>query len=178
MVAEGVETEEQLLALKALGCDYVQGYYFSKPVPAAEFVRFLVERGKESAEITPEVRKRLSLSGALSSNYEHVYYIDTHNDCYLEFHTGSRGGLEIRPGGTDFFLDAPVNLLGGVSDEDAGRIREALRRGRLTAPEGHDPVTVLTYHRMSGGTPRPYCLQVIPTRVDDDHHIMIGVRPE
>ncbi|MBR2798674.1 MAG: amino acid permease [Clostridia bacterium] len=178
VVAEGVETEEQLLALKALGCDYVQGYYFSKPVPAAEFERFLVERGKESAEITPEVRKRLSLSGALSSNYEHVYYIDTHNDCYLEFHTGSRGGLEIRPGGTDFFRDAPVNLLGGVSDEDAGRIREALRRGRLTAPEGHDPVTVLTYHRMSGGTPRPYCLQVIPTRVDDDHHIMIGVRPE
>ena len=36
----GVETEEQMLTLKKLGCDIVQGYYFSKPVPAEEFKRF------------------------------------------------------------------------------------------------------------------------------------------
>ncbi len=41
MIAEGVETKEQMLALKELGCDIVQGYYFSKPVPAAEFEEFL-----------------------------------------------------------------------------------------------------------------------------------------
>ena len=41
MIAEGVETEEQMLALKKLGCDIVQGYFFSKPVPAEEFARFL-----------------------------------------------------------------------------------------------------------------------------------------
>ena len=44
VIAEGVETEEQLLALKAMGCDMVQGYYFSKPVPADEFERFMLER--------------------------------------------------------------------------------------------------------------------------------------
>ncbi len=41
VIAEGVETEEQLLALKEMGCDIVQGYYFSKPVPPEEFERFL-----------------------------------------------------------------------------------------------------------------------------------------
>jgi EAL domain-containing protein (putative c-di-GMP-specific phosphodiesterase class I) len=41
MIAEGVETEEQMLTLKKMGCDIVQGYYFSKPVPAEEFERFL-----------------------------------------------------------------------------------------------------------------------------------------
>ena len=41
MIAEGIETEEQVLTLKKMGCDIVQGYYFSKPVPAAEFERFL-----------------------------------------------------------------------------------------------------------------------------------------
>ena len=42
-IAEGVETEEQLLALKEIGCDIVQGYYFSKPIPAKEFVKFIEE---------------------------------------------------------------------------------------------------------------------------------------
>ena len=41
MIAEGVETEEQVRALRELGCDVVQGYYFSKPVPPEEFEVFL-----------------------------------------------------------------------------------------------------------------------------------------
>ena len=41
VIAEGVETEEQLEALKELGCDLIQGYYFSKPVPAEEFEAFI-----------------------------------------------------------------------------------------------------------------------------------------
>jgi EAL domain-containing protein (putative c-di-GMP-specific phosphodiesterase class I) len=40
-VAEGVETQPQLLALQALGCRVIQGYLFGKPVPAAEFERLL-----------------------------------------------------------------------------------------------------------------------------------------
>lgn len=47
VVAEGVETEEQYLALRELGCAYVQGYYFSKPVPPEAFDQFMMERGKE-----------------------------------------------------------------------------------------------------------------------------------
>lgn len=41
VIAEGVETEKQLDILKELGCDYYQGYYFSKPVSAEEFKKFL-----------------------------------------------------------------------------------------------------------------------------------------
>ena len=41
VIAEGVETEEQYLVLKELGCDFVQGYYFSRPVPAKEFEQFI-----------------------------------------------------------------------------------------------------------------------------------------
>jgi len=42
-IAEGVETEDQYLALKEMGCDVIQGYYFSRPLPADEFENFLKE---------------------------------------------------------------------------------------------------------------------------------------
>ena len=44
VVAEGVENEEQLNALKKLGCDIVQGYFFSKPVAAEEFEAFILQK--------------------------------------------------------------------------------------------------------------------------------------
>ena len=42
-IAEGVENKEQVEVLKELGCDLVQGYYFSKPVPEDEFAHFLTQ---------------------------------------------------------------------------------------------------------------------------------------
>ncbi|MES2262376.1 MAG: EAL domain-containing protein [Pseudomonadota bacterium] len=41
VVAEGVETEGQLALLAARGCDLIQGYYFSKPLPAPELMQLL-----------------------------------------------------------------------------------------------------------------------------------------
>lgn len=41
IVAEGVETEEQMDTLVELGCDYLQGYYYSKPVSEEEFLAFV-----------------------------------------------------------------------------------------------------------------------------------------
>ncbi|MBQ8971646.1 MAG: EAL domain-containing protein [Clostridia bacterium] len=49
VVAEGVETREQLNALKEVGCDMAQGYFFSSPIPANEFDDFL-KKGKEAVE--------------------------------------------------------------------------------------------------------------------------------
>ena len=44
MIAEGVETAEQAGKLKEIGCAVVQGYYFARPMPAADFERYLLHR--------------------------------------------------------------------------------------------------------------------------------------
>ena len=43
IVAEGVETKEQLDSLESVGVDYIQGFYFSKPLPAEDFVKFVAD---------------------------------------------------------------------------------------------------------------------------------------
>ena len=47
-VAEGVETEEQYLFLKENGCDIIQGYYLSKPLPISDFEKLIEKEVKKS----------------------------------------------------------------------------------------------------------------------------------
>ncbi|CEA05185.1 Cyclic di-GMP phosphodiesterase Gmr [Metalysinibacillus saudimassiliensis] len=43
VVAEGVEEPEELAVLERHGCEFVQGYYFSRPLPAAEFEKLITQ---------------------------------------------------------------------------------------------------------------------------------------
>ncbi len=42
MISEGVETQEQMMLLKQIGCEYIQGYYFSPPLSEGDFEKLLV----------------------------------------------------------------------------------------------------------------------------------------
>lgn len=44
IVSEGVETEEQLRVMEELNISFIQGFYFSKPLPVREFLSFITER--------------------------------------------------------------------------------------------------------------------------------------
>ena len=44
VIAEGVETREQADYLLRLDCEQMQGYYFSKPLPADEFEKLLSQK--------------------------------------------------------------------------------------------------------------------------------------
>ncbi|MBL1177557.1 EAL domain-containing protein [Pantanalinema sp. GBBB05] len=46
VVAEGVETQEQLAVLRSLGCEEMQGYLFSQPMPASQATQFLQSYGQ------------------------------------------------------------------------------------------------------------------------------------
>lgn len=60
IIAEGVETEEQLKALDAMGVDEVQGFYMAKPMPALDAITELAHHRA--------VRTKMILSGGLKSN--------------------------------------------------------------------------------------------------------------
>ena len=47
LIVEGVETQEQRDFLSTVGCDYVQGYYYAKPMPQEEYERRYIYRTAE-----------------------------------------------------------------------------------------------------------------------------------
>ena len=52
-IAEGVETEEQFKYLRGIGCDAIQGYYFSKPLPLPDFDDMVLKLPKKVAKTEP-----------------------------------------------------------------------------------------------------------------------------
>lgn len=60
VIVEGVETKKQLDIVSELGCQDIQGYYFSRPLPADEFMKVLEEQAsrKEAAEGKEETEKK------------------------------------------------------------------------------------------------------------------------
>ena len=52
IVAEGAETQQQVERLKAVGCDYVQGYFFAKPMPLDQFEEHW--KAQNYAHVLPE----------------------------------------------------------------------------------------------------------------------------
>ena len=71
-IAEGVETAEQMFALKAMGCDIVQGYYFSRPLPAEDFERYLLEK-KNGRGYRPDRDKESKVRAAEQFAYEALH---------------------------------------------------------------------------------------------------------
>ena len=190
VVAEGVETKEQMLTLKAMGCDLVQGYYFSKPLPADEFEAFIEQRAAKlrENEKMPSAQEEapaeenaaripyISIANALSSDFELIYYVDTSSDFYIEFSPqGRHGELRIQRGGDDFFKDIQKTFVRAVYEEDRHRVAEALRKETLLSQLAENPAYSLTCRLVQEELPVYYSVKAVHSTSTDDHHIVIGV---
>ena len=49
LVAEGVETQEQAEVLEKMGVEYLQGYFYSKPIPPSDFKNFLIKNAAKAS---------------------------------------------------------------------------------------------------------------------------------
>ena len=50
VVVEGIETKNQLEVMEAMGVDFIQGYYFSKPIPENDFLDYLKKNNSNLEE--------------------------------------------------------------------------------------------------------------------------------
>ncbi|MCR5806036.1 MAG: EAL domain-containing protein [Oscillospiraceae bacterium] len=176
VVAEGVETEEQYLLLKALGCDLVQGFYFSKPVPKEEFEHFIRE-AKSDVHIVPDTQRNyVSISKALTGEYEKIFYIDVNTDHYMQFYQGAKGEFRISTGGKNFFEDIDEQVLSFVVPEDRERIGRLLGKEELLGWMNADKPMSTHFTRIGEGSATLCTLETIHTRNQDDHHVVVGIR--
>jgi len=185
VIAEGVETLEQLNALRAMGCDMVQGYYFSKPVPAPEYEAFITQRRRQDEQSrgykpgegrSAERAVSASIAHALTSGFEVIYYVDTASGQYVQFSAQGRyEDLQIERSGADFFGDTQRNIPRVLYQEDRERVALSMEKEALIAQLAGGHAFSMTYRLVIGGRPVYYNLRAVRAGARDDHHIVLGV---
>lgn len=181
VIAEGVETEEQCEALKAIGCDIVQGYYFSKPITPDEFETHLHTRKAQLPqyplfEYHHDKNTAYShVSRSLTGGYEIIYYVDTLNDHYVEFLSeGQRDDLRIDKTGHNFFDEIQATIERNVHPDDRAELIRTLTKPALLSELDRIQPLSITFRMMIDDEPVYYALRAVRTP-DNQHHIVIGL---
>ena len=131
-IAEGVETAEQMFALKKMGCDIVQGYYFSRPIPAAEYERFLIERMNAKASPLDERQKSWDIRSADQITYEALHDPQTglynHSAYRMLLRDADQKNIALLLANVDDYEIIRARDGSQVADGIALRVAKALRR--------------------------------------------------
>ena len=182
VIAEGVETKEQVNALKTMGCDIVQGFYFSRPIPPEDFNAFVEEkkRALESAVFEAPARPSgdhfMPISTAMVGDFDSLYYVDMGTGYYMEFGTQSwHENLRLQKGGEDFFGDVKRDVLRVIEPKEQDRMVAVLDRDNLAARLKREGVVTVRYHLMIDGEPQLYQLRAARGKNGDDQHVAIAV---
>ncbi len=189
VIAEGVETEEQVLALKAMGCDIVQGFYFSKPVPAEDYEGFIKER-KDIPEHDVFTRTELTkarragrkdipvekIAQSLSGGFEKIFYVDTYTDHFVEFNSGGKkDDLQIARSGKAFFKECEAAVNERVYTVDRNRVRQMLTKVTIMRALEDRKIFNLIFRLAADGEPEYYRLQAVMADGHTTRNIVIGL---
>ncbi|MBR5341393.1 MAG: EAL domain-containing protein [Erysipelotrichaceae bacterium] len=193
VVVEGVETKPQLDALVAIGCDIFQGYFFSKPVTADGFGRFIEERIRLQEEEISLLEGRnvdfdyvsdlhtknvhMEISRALSLFYNQIYYVDlNNNDRFIKFSSQEKYyRLRAEETGDKFFVFCRKLIRKYVDERDRERALEFCNRKeilKLVSEGKQDRITVRTNF---DGIITQIGIRIIGITDEDDKHLIVAI---
>lgn len=114
VVAEGVETKAQLVVLRNIGCDKVQGYYLSKPLPTEEFRKLM------AGEVAEKNEKPLKIN---ETDINFIWEADQKFANFISGMIDTMGIYEIVGKGLEIVRvnDGYFDIMGGTSNDLFGR---------------------------------------------------------
>ena len=91
VIAEGVETVEQAEYLKSMGCKYMQGYYFARPMAVGKFIELLEENKQVSSIVREDVDNEISKLETLldSKNINTILFEKMGGAIVMEYYNGN-----------------------------------------------------------------------------------------
>ena len=129
-IAEGVETAEQLFTLKSMGCDIVQGYYFSKPLPADRFenyVRTLYPKEEPVEGSEREVRGRPKDHFTYDAMHDPLTGLYNHSAFDILFHDADHDHIAVMIATVDDYETLRREGGKACADQSVKRVAEVLR---------------------------------------------------
>ena len=192
VIAEGVETKEQVEVLKELGCHIIQGHYFSKPVPAEDFALFIEEKTQMLAAglsdtLPREIKTHMAfqrndsltfarIAQALAADYFSIYYVDIQTDTFFEFTAhAAYENLGIEKGGDDFFNLSRRNIARVMYPDDQKKFLQAFTKENILKKIRENGTFTITYRLQFDGEPNYVSLKATSMGGGDASHIVIGV---
>ena len=126
VTAEGVETKEQADFLKSIGCEYVQGFYFAKPMPIEEYEKLAFSEHTQSQKPSSENKEEKHIHDLWSviSQIEDLFNNMNQAVAVYEFDGKVASLLRVNDAYYDMFYyrdgaDVPTNIFYPMIDEES-----------------------------------------------------------
>lgn len=147
VIAEGVETLEQADYLKSVGCSYIQGYFYAKPMPAAEFEKAARHVQKEARLFVLKTVESLDNNRFWNPDSLETLVFNSYvgGACVFELYHGKAEIIRINGkyaqviGGKDMTVEDALHIRWEEHLEEDSHVR--FRNAIQTAHNSHDEVT-------------------------------------